>query len=99
MTVVKQARDNKKYRDLSHALRRRAKAENLPCWICGNHFNWELPWHDAGGFTADHVDPIALGGKPRGELRPAHRGCNSRRGTGQQDRVLSVTAPVTSRPW
>ena len=92
------ARDNRAYRDLSQALRRKARAENLPCWLCGRPIDFTAEWKHPMSFTADHVEPLALGGNVRGELRPAHRSCNSRRGAGRPVRA-AVQAPVTSRAW
>lgn len=40
------------------------------CWLCGR----------AGADTADHIVPRSRGGSDDA-LRPAHRSCNSRRGT------------------
>jgi len=92
-----------KYNDRAYtarrdALRRRVAAEDLPCWICGQPIDIALPWQDAQAFTADHVTPIANGGHLLGELRPAHRGCNSHRGN--RDRITaSGQRPKTSRQW
>jgi hypothetical protein len=49
--------------------RLRATAET--CWLCGGGPIPGDPW------TADHLIP----GDPDSELLPAHRTCNSRRGT------------------
>ncbi|WNN93712.1 HNH endonuclease [Arthrobacter phage CallinAllBarbz] len=73
------------YRKRTAALKRRAKRDNLPCWICGRKFDWSITDHRKPQyFTADHVEPLASGGALLGELRPAHRSCNSRRGDGRQ---------------
>ena len=59
------------------------------CWLCG------LP----GADTVDHVIPIAHLApndpllRDIANLRPAHRGCNSRRGTG------IPRTDGTSRDW
>lgn len=57
------------------------------CWLCSR----------PGADTADHVVPLALGGHPydMGNLRAAHRSCNSRRGAA----VVERTALETSRAW
>lgn len=52
------------------------------CWICGEPIS-----HDV---TFDHLMPLALGGSPLGEGRPAHRSCNSRRGATQPTRRLKL---------
>jgi hypothetical protein len=61
------------------------------CWLCG------LP----GARTADHVVPrSAGGGDDLGNLRPAHRGCNSARGNtpapGRAASLVVVTGPPGS---
>lgn len=89
------ARDNREYRDLSNALRRKARREGSPCWICGHPIAWDAHWKDRMSFTYDHVDAVANGGSMRGAGRVAHRGCNSRRGNRKTD-----IAPVSdSREW
>lgn len=62
-------------------LLRRVQRDELPCHICGLPFDLTLPPQHAMSFTADHVEPLALGGHlVRNELLPAHRSCNARRG-------------------
>ena len=65
------------------------------CWICGQPVDKTLVWPDPMSATADHVDPLALGGaeRQRGNLRLAHAGCNIRRGTRTPQPV------ITSRDW
>lgn len=59
------------------ALRRRED----PCWICQAAIDYTLDYRDPMSFTADHIDPVSLGGdNRRGELQAAHRSCNARRG-------------------
>lgn len=89
-------RDNKRYADLSQALRRRARRDNEPCWICGRPIDFDADWRDPLSFTADHVVPIALGGSMRGEMRPCHRSCNSRRSTRDATPERRL---VTSMEW
>lgn len=91
-----QGRDNKIYRDLSDALRRRGKKLGLPCWICGMPIDYNLDWRHRMSYTYDHIDAIGNGGNMRGEGRPAHRGCNSRRGA---QRSTPPPKPVTTRDW
>ena len=93
--------NNYPYRHLSKALFRKSKRTGAPCWICGHPIDYGADWRSKWSFTADHVDPIALGGNPRGELRPAHRSCNSRRGdTRNNTEKLHVRKPAKkSRDW
>lgn len=56
--------------------RARALTRATVCWICGKPETGDDP------FEADHVHAFADHGD--GELRPAHRSCNRRRGRGTQ---------------
>jgi 5-methylcytosine-specific restriction endonuclease McrA len=69
--------DTRAMRDNSHAYRiaaSEAKRSSPTCWLCGQ------PFTELDPATADHVEPLIHGGDLLGELRPAHRSCNSRRG-------------------
>lgn len=85
------------YRKRTAELKRRVKANGLPCWLCGRGIDTDLPWTHAMSFTADHVQPLAHGGKVLGELRPAHRSCNSSRGAKRT--AENVQRPKTTREW
>lgn len=71
------------------------KATNRICWLCGHWINADLPARHPMSFTADHVVPRSLGGPDTlGNLRPAHRACNSRKGN------RPIRSPLrTSRAW
>lgn len=84
-------RDLRAYRTAAEALRRKAKRQGLTCWLCGEPFDWSLPYTHPRAFTADHVAPLARGGSARGPLRPAHRSCNSRRGDGRREERMPTT--------
>lgn len=90
-------RDNKTYRDLSRALKRHGQRHQLPCWICGHPIDYTLPWKHPMSYTYDHIHAVGSGGNMRGEGRPAHRSCNSRRGN-QRD-AGTITPPATTRDW
>jgi hypothetical protein len=50
------------------------------CWICGNPINRDLPTNHRMAGTSDHVIALKDGGSDEdGNLRAAHRSCNSRR--------------------
>jgi 5-methylcytosine-specific restriction endonuclease McrA len=84
--------NDRTYRARCKALR----AQGGPCHICGRDIDLALPYTDKDSWTADHLIPRSKGGQLLGELRPAHRGCNSRRG----NRVTTITtAPVTTKQW
>lgn len=69
------------YRRQQAALKRRTARLGLVCWLCGSKIDTSLPPTDGQSFTADHIMALANGGHlVKNELRPAHRGCNSRRG-------------------
>ena len=70
------------------------------CWICGEWIDLRLDYRDPASWTADHVIPIAEGGDlDYGELRPAHRACNSRRGRRIMKPPLPIDEFPTSREW
>ena len=76
--------------------RRRAaklKRDAHVCWLCGLPIDPDLKSPHPYSFSADHVQPLARGGHMLGELRAAHRVCNSKRGTGR-----AVPSPK-SRQW
>lgn len=68
--------------------RKRLKRKGLPCWICGYAIPTDVPANHPQSFTADHYVPLNAGGELLGELRPAHRGCNSRRGDALDEIIL-----------
>ena len=59
--------------------------------------DFDLPYTHRMSFTADHIDPRGLGGKLLGEIRPAHRACNSSRG--KRRTIEAIPKPVTTRAW
>lgn len=75
----------------------KCKAAKGKCWLCHKVIDCELPSSDKWSFTLDHVqDPKR---RPdlkhsRGNLKWAHRRCNSRRGDGTRNKVN-----FTSRRW
>lgn len=82
------------YRQARDRLKYRTKKYDWPCWLCGERFDWALDWRDPMAWTADHVTPLARGGEILGTLKPAHRGCNSRRNAGQKEERMP-----TSKRW
>lgn len=92
-----QPRNDARYILKRDQLKRVARRKNLCCWICGKPFDFSLHWKHPMSFTADHVDPVANGGSMTGELRPAHRSCNSRRSNNVEYKPLKPVA--TSRDW
>jgi 5-methylcytosine-specific restriction endonuclease McrA len=68
------ARRGDRYQADYQAERRRVLAAATVCSICGRPPSRRDP------LTADHIVPAAHGGAAAGNLRPAHRSCNSARG-------------------
>jgi hypothetical protein len=85
--MAKAKYNDRQYRARADALKRKTRREGLVCWICRKPFDWTVTdYRDPRAWTADHVEPLAQGGALLGELRPAHRACNSRRGDGTRQR-------------
>ncbi|WP_431941667.1 HNH endonuclease signature motif containing protein [Nocardia grenadensis] len=84
--------DDRQYRKATKRLRARSQT----CWICGKPIDVSLPWTDPLSWTADHIVPRSKGGHLLGEMRAAHRRCNSSRGN--RDVPVSAQLP-TSRQW
>ena len=43
--------------------------------------------HESSDLTADHIDEVAFGGDPHGDLQTLCRGCNARNHATRQNRV------------
>ncbi len=63
-------------------LRARLRAQGLPCAICGQPIDYDLPAGDPMSFEVDEIIPVALGGSclDYGNVQAAHRICNQRKG-------------------
>ena len=63
-------------------LRARLKAQGRPCHICGQPIDYSLPAGNPMSFEVDEIVPVSRGGSPidMGNVAPAHRICNERRG-------------------
>lgn len=89
--------NNRTYLKRTQALKNMVKSKGLHCWLCGEPFDLDLPYTHPMAFTADHVDPMANGGRLLGDLRPSHRSCNSRRGKRRTDE--QIPRPKTTKAW
>ena len=59
-----------------------AERDGARCWLCGNDVDPGAPRGSGWAGSVDHVVPRARGGGSEpGNLRLAHRSCNSRRGS------------------
>lgn len=85
------------YKDLAEALKRRARALDLPCHLCGRRIDWDADWREPQAYTYDHDVPLVLGGDPRGPGKQSHRSCNSRRNASLESRPKA--RPRTSTNW
>ena len=90
-------RNDTKYVAKRDALKRQARKNSAPCWLCGHSIDYDLDWKHPMSFTADHIEAVANGGSMTGALAPAHRSCNSRRGKRAPTRPLEK--PKTTRDW
>ena len=86
--------------------RRKARSwlrdQGLPCHICGQPIDYDLPAGDPMSFEVDEIVPVSKGGSPydRSNLAPAHRICNQRRGNRDVTGAEEVDPPIrTSRDW
>jgi HNH endonuclease len=70
--------------------RARLKRVGVVCALCGQPIDVSLKWPDPLSFTADHVEPVALGGNNRGDLAPMHAACNRLKSTKDLDEVRPV---------
>lgn len=86
------------WQQLRDRYKARARADGLPCGICGQAIDYAAPARTRGAAEVDHVVPIAVGGDalPRlDQLRIVHKSCNSARGDGTR----RPPTYATSRDW
>lgn len=69
------------------------------CWLCGEPIEFGLRRNHPRGPSVDHVISLDMGGHPtaRENTRPAHFGCNSRKGSGRSRK--QAAARPRSRNW
>lgn len=80
--------------------RRICERDDWTCWLCRRSIDRSLAAPNRMSGTADHVVALALGGDDSDEnLRAAHFGCNSKRGsrTGGAEEKVAETRPRTDR--
>lgn len=91
---------DKEYRRRRAALIRQCKRNNTPCHLCGKPFDWSIDDRKHPmSFEADHLTPMANGGKLHGDLAPSHKSCNGRRQNKPLAAMKRVQEPKTSRQW
>ena len=81
-------------------LRKQVAAEGMPCHICGRPINYSLPPGDPMSFELDEIIPVSRGGDPldRGNVAPAHRICNQKRGNKPLAAVVRAAGDALSLP-
>lgn len=94
MAYARNGRNRRSYRRKAARLK---NAETI-CHLCNRPIDPTLDYRHPMSWTADHITPLANGGHVLGELRAAHRSCNSSKGRGQTARVPAADRP-TSRAW
>ena len=76
------AREKYLYRAKHH--RNKNGTTGSPCWLCGDHINYQLKFPHPRSWSLDHAIPIkdnpALFLEP-GNFRSAHLDCNEQRGS------------------
>jgi 5-methylcytosine-specific restriction endonuclease McrA len=79
-------------------MRDQLRRKGLPCHLCGGAIDYGLPPSDPMSYTLDHIAPQKYGGSvwDRTNHAPAHRSCNSRKGTGSGEHIKP---PPRSRAW
>jgi len=90
-------RSTRRYKTLRAEFRRKCKARNLPCWLCGKPIDYELPHTHPEAFQLDHAIPVSerpeLAEDPA-SCRPSHAQCNMRRGA--NDPFIQLGQPSES---
>lgn len=70
-------------RRLKQEHRRRCRAANLPCALCGDPIDYSLPPTSPHAFQSDHRIPVSVRpdlGYHASLLQPSHASCNRSRG-------------------
>ncbi|KDA05554.1 HNH endonuclease [Microbacterium sp. CH12i] len=96
---IRDGKGHRAYRRLQAALKRRTKAQSLPCgygspsgWGCGEQIDTDLPHTHRLSFTADHDQALANGGRLVGQiLIPMHKSCNSRKSDNAVAEIWAAT--------
>lgn len=73
------------------------KRTSWVCYLCGHEIPRVVPPNHPLEYTVDHIDARSRGGPPTMEnTAPAHRRCNSRKGTKP---LAELELLKTSRAW
>lgn len=74
-------------------LRAMCQRNDTPCQLCGQPIDWQARPKSRWAFSADHIDPVSLGGD-LSLLQGTHAGCNSRKGN-----RVGTRSSRASRRW
>ena len=82
-------------------LRNRVKSMGLPCHICGQAIDYDLPAGDPMAYELDEIVPVSRGGDPydHANVAPAHRICNQRKGARMPGDETAGQRLPHSRSW
>lgn len=84
-------------------LRRSVGSLGLPCALCGQPIDYALPAGHPMSYELDEIIPVSKGGDPYdpGNVQPAHRICNQRKGNGMHLRASQKPQRSlrSSREW
>ncbi|WP_084252693.1 HNH endonuclease [Devriesea agamarum] len=89
---------SRRYRKLRAEFFARCKAEDAPCWMCGQGIDYRLGARDPEAFELDHYYPRSTHPEltlDPGNFRASHKRCNVSRG----NRMFVNEVGETSREW
>ena len=91
-------RNTRRFRAQREEFKRKCKARNTPCWLCGKPIDFDLPHTHPDAFNLDHAIPKSerndLAEDPT-NFRASHKVCNERRGN--SDPFIPIGQP--SEVW
>ena len=88
---IRNGKGHRAYRRQRDRMAAQARAKRETCTVCGESYDWADP-NGPRGFTADHPNAIANGGRLVGQqLVGMCRSCNARK----NDIVAPVLRPAT----
>lgn len=89
---ARNGKGHRAYRRAQAALKRRAKAQNVPCSVCGEAIDYDGDPQGRRSFTADHPVALKNGGSLVGqELVVMCRSCNARKGDHGETEIWAAT--------
>lgn len=76
-------RSTRRYKQQRVEFRRKCRATNTPCWLCGKPIDFDLPRQHPDSFNLDHAIPKSERNdlaEDTANFRPSHKVCNESRG-------------------